>query len=79
MRVRVKSEEFPPKEVWLQAFSTSVYYKVFVNIFGVMYTCLKTNANTIGFALVRYEFDECTIILQNQYPFGWVLEINIKH
>lgn len=77
MRVRIKSEEFPPKDVWLKAFSNSLHYKVIINIFDVMYTCLRTNANTIGFALVRYEFDECQIVMQNQQPFGWVIDIKI--
>lgn len=77
MRVRIRTEEFPPKDVWLKAFSTSVYYETIVNIFDVMYTCLKTNANTIGFDLVRYNFEECQIILYNQQPFGWLIDIKI--
>lgn len=78
MKVRINSEEFPSKETWLKSFSSSLYYKGIVRILDIMYQCLRINANTIGFALVRYEFEECIIILQNQNPFGWVLEINIK-
>lgn len=77
MRVQIKSVEFPPKQAWLKAFSNSVYYKTIINIFDVMYTCLKINANTIGFSLVRYQFDECQIVLHNQDPFGWVMEIKM--
>lgn len=79
MRVRINSEEFPSKEIWLKSFSSSLYYKSIVSILNIMYQCLRTNANTIGFALVRYEFEECIIILQNQYPYGWVLDININY
>lgn len=78
MKVRIKSEEFPSKNAWLNGFRNSIYYKGIENIFAIMYDCLRINANTIGFAMVRYEFEECIIILQNQYPYGWVLEINIK-
>lgn len=78
MKVRIKSDEFPTINAWLNMFSNSIYYKGIESVLSIMYNCLRINANTIGFSLVRYEFDECIIILQNQYPFGWVLEINIK-
>lgn len=78
MRVRIKSEKFPSKGQWLRLFSGSKYYCRIITILDVMYSCLKTNASTIGFALVHYQFEDCKIILHNQAPYGWVLEIDIN-
>lgn len=75
MRVRIQKQEFPSKNEWLKAFSNSLYLHTIEKALDIMYRTLQTNANTLGFSLVRYQFDECMITLQNQYPYGWILEI----
>lgn len=78
MRVRLKSEEFPALEKWRGMFQNSVYYQQICGILDIMYKTLSVNANTCGFECVRYGFIECTIILQKQSHFDWVLDINFK-
>ena len=75
MRVRLKSEEFPTLEMWRDMFKTSIYYQQVSGVLDVMYNTLSINANTCGFECVRYGFFECTIILQKQMHFDWVLDI----
>lgn len=77
MRCRLKSEKFPALDKWRGAFKNSVHFSQICGILDVMYNTLSINANTCGFECVRYGFFECTIILQKQMHFDWVLDITI--
>ena len=76
MRVRLKSEQFPALETWRGMFKSSVHFSHICGVLDVMYNVLSVNANTCGFESVRYGFYECTIIMQRQSHYDWVLDIH---
>lgn len=72
MRVRIKSEAFPSKDQFLSALAGSIGCKT---VLDVLYNSMSLQFGIIGVSLVRYDFDECLVVIQKQYPCDWVLEI----
>lgn len=77
MRMRFRQESFPTREQILKYSEGSKHETTILVAITVLYSTLKIIGETIGFSLIRFQFENIEIILHKQSFNMWVLNFEI--
>lgn len=75
MRILVKSEKMPSKEVLLEQFASSLHASDIASAINILYGTLSMIAGCVGFSLVRFDFFEMRVIMAKTYDV-WTFEFS---